>query len=275
MGNVEIGRDITVNDDGTFEFILSAERPADYHGDWMKLEPGSTHIWIRQMAYDWENERDAKFAIERLDVPARRPRESATQMTDRMKRMAVVVDSWTNQMLRWEQYVKKANGKAIPTNGIRVLDLTQSGAIGTQHYAQGKFDLAEDEALIIDVEIPEQCRYWMFHLGDEFFSSLDWLHNPVTINGHYARIDSDGRFRAIVSAKDPGVANWLDTSGYQRGIIVGRWKECSSFPTPDIKKVKLDEVMKHLPEETVMLSPEQRDAEIRRKRTAAQLRRRW
>ena len=88
-------------------------------------------------------------------------------------------------------------------------------------------------------------------------------------------LDSDGKFRAVISNTDPGVANWLDASGYQHGHIVGRWKECSSFPKPGVKKVKVDHVRHHLPKDTSMVTPEEREATLRKMRKAAQLRRRW
>ena len=43
-----------------------------------------------------------------------------------------------------------------------------------------------------------------------------------------------GRSDLLVNnaAQDPGVRNWLDTSGYPSGAIQGRWFDASSAPTP-------------------------------------------
>ena len=269
--NFELDRDVNIEPDGTFQFILSAKRPENYKGDWLPLDPGATFVWIRQIAYDWENERDARFAIERLDVPARRPRESAEQMADRMSELSDMVSRWTDLFLSWEKFV----GQPLPVNDVVVLDLSKGGGVKNQRYIQGKFDIKPDEALILETVLPDECRYWMFHLADEFWSALNWMNNSVTINGHYAKVDSDGKFRAVIADSDPGVANWLDTSGFEQGAIIGRWKECSSFPKPSIKKVKLDEVLEHLPKDTIKMTAEERDATIRRMRTATQMRRRW
>ena len=269
--NYELDRDVTVKADGSFKFILSQERPQGYEGDWLKMDPGATFVWIRQIAYDWEKERDARFAVERLDVPARRPRMSAEDMIDRMQHMSGFVEGWTEQFLNWEKFV----GQEIPVNDVLVLDFSKGGGIEEQRYIQGFFDLKADEALIMETDVPEQCRYWQFHLTDEFFNALNWLHNPVTINGHSAKVDSDGKFRAVISNTDPGVANWLDTSGFQYGGLSGRWKECSDYPKPSLKKVKLSDVLQHLPSDTVKITQQERDEYIRQMRTAAQLRRRW
>lgn len=269
--NFELDRDVTIEEDGTFDFILSPERPEDYEGDWLPLDPGATFIWVRQIAYDWEKERDARFTIERLDVSARRERESPQQLAARMSVMSDFVNNWTELLLNWDKFV----GQSLPVNDVLVLDFTKGGGIANQRYIQGLFDIGPGEALILETEVPEQCRYWMFHLTDEFLNSFNWLHNPVTINGRQALLDSDGKFRAVISDEDPGIANWLDTSGFENGGIVGRWKECSSFPKPSIRKVLLADVLNHLPDDTARVSPEERDASIRRLRRAAQLRRRW
>lgn len=269
--NFELDRDVTIGEDGAFDFILSAKRPEGHKGDWLPLDPGATFIWIRQIAYDWEKEQDARFTIERLDVPARRKRESTQQLAERMTLMSDFVHNWTEQFLNWEKFV----GQPLPVNDVLVLDFSKGGGIADQRYVQGFFDIDDGEALILETDVPEECRYWMFHLTDEFLNSLNWLHNQVTINGRQAKLNNDGKFRAVIANADPGVANWLDASGFERGGIVGRWKECSSFPKPTLKKVRLTDVLDHLPNDTARVSPEERDASIRRMRRAAQLRRRW
>jgi hypothetical protein len=106
-------------------------------------------------------------------------------------------------------------------------------------------------------------------------NSLDYMNRQTSINGHTARLDKDGKFRAVISATDPGVPNWLDTVGYAKGTMFGRWTECSSGPTPTIAKVKLADVRNHLPSDTPVISAEARDAALRLRRKGAQLRRRW
>ena len=43
---------------------------------------------------------------------------------------------------------------------------------------------------------------------------------------------------------------------YQRGLIVGRWKECASYPKPSVQKVKVADVRKYLPADTPVVTPE-------------------
>ena len=257
--------------DGWFEFILSPQRPAGYSGDWRKLEPGATFFLVRQISYDWLHEVDGRFTIERLDRPAIKPRESAEKIAARLKQIAVWAQNWTSFSFVWLQRLRDQG----VINKVIVRDITDSGFMSTQRYIDGLFDLADDEALIYETEVPRQCRYWNIELTDEQWAAIDWTNRQSTLNGYTARVDRDGKFRAVISARDPGVPNWLDTGGVAKGEMFGRWNTCSSYPTPTLTKVKVMEVRKYLPADTPTVTAAARDASFCLRRKGAQLRRRW
>ena len=86
---------------------------------------------------------------------------------------------------------------------------------------------------------------------------------------------ADGKFRAVIALTDPGVPNWLDPAGFTEGTIYGRWYDCSSHPTPTLKRVKLADLAAHLPPDTPHVTPEQRAAELAARVRGCQRRRRW
>jgi hypothetical protein len=98
---------------------------------------------------------------------------------------------------------------------------------------------------------------------------------PSSLNGAQARVDRDGVFRAVVSAKDPGVPNWLDTAGYSSGAIQGRWTDCQATPIPTVRKVALADVRKSLPADTPTITPGQREQAVRERRAQVQQRPLW
>src|SRR3546814_13928616 len=102
-------------------------------------------------------------------------------------------------------------------------------------------------------------------------SSDLWYNNQSSLNDVQAVVDSDGVFRAVISARDPGVHNWLDTSGYPRGAIQGRWVATDDKPTPTIRKVQVDEVPSELPQDTRRVTPAQRVRMVRDGRAGALL----
>lgn len=267
--NYDIDQAAHIAADGTFDVILSPERPQGYKGDWWKLHPGSVFILVRQRAYDWLNEVDARIAIERLDVPAAKPRMSAKAIESKVKQQGVYLHNVAKFMLQFRKGLLNEN----LVNAVQIVE--QPAGVSSQKYILGLFDLQPDEALILETDIPDECRYWMFHLTDQWMSTIDPMNRQTSLNGLQARLDGDGKFRAVISEQDPGVPNWLDTIAYVKGAIVGRWTYCNSSPVPTVKKVLVKDVRKHLPSDTPHVSVEARDDSIRLRRKGAQLRRRW
>ena len=115
---------------------------------------------------------------------------------------------------------------------VLVRNINDVGGFSTQTYIEGIFDLNPDEALIFETEIPTKCRYWNIELTDERFVAIDWINRQSTLNGRSAKLDRDGKFRAVIAATDPGVANWLDTGGQKRGKIPldGRRRVLNDLP---------------------------------------------
>ena len=158
---------------------------------------------------------------------------------------------------------------------FKYFDFAVYGGISTQRNGEAAFQLAPDEALIIETNMPEKCRYWSIHTMDDHAFLIDWMNRQSNLNGFNAKIDADGVFRAVVSAQDPGVPNWIDNAGYKTGSIQSRWERCTRYPDHTVVKVKVAEVRNYLPAETPVVSAEERDAAIRLRRKGAQMRRRW
>ena len=265
--------DLNIGEDGWFEVVLSAERPDGYRGDWWKLDPGANYIFVRQRAYDWLKEIDARFGIERLDRPAIQPRYTVDQLYQRMGRIPDWAENWTRLAIAGANTYRRDR----EPNRFYPIHLGDMGGFEdkVQVYPQAVFELRADEALIVETEIPEECRYWNFQLVDTFWRTMGGNNQFNSINAHQAVVDSDGKFRFVVSATDPGVPNWLDNMGNETGFVYGRWNICSSGPIPGTRKVKVADIRNHLPSDTPEVSAEMRDRLLRNRRLGAQLRRRW
>ena len=104
-------------------------------------------------------------------------------------------------------------------------------------YYHGYFELADDEALVIDVTPPD-CDYWNFQLNNHWMESLDYRYFPITVNKASAKLRDDGSLRIVVSARDPGKDNWIDTCGHARGTMCLRWVRAKDHPQPTCEVVK-------------------------------------
>jgi hypothetical protein len=278
-GTVNLGKPRPVHDlntlkvdaEGRYDVILSPTRPEGYTGDWWPLDPTSNLLLVRLVSSEWGKEMEPTLSIERLDIPVSRPRPSATTLEASLRSIPLsagflaplLVDR--PQKLRAEGYINK----------LKDVDFSQMGGLTGQFYYEGVYELKDDEALIVEAKLPEHCTYRSLILTNEIYETTDWYNNQSSLNGAQAAADKDGVLRIVVSARDPGVPNWLDTAGYSTGVIQGRWMECSSKPVPTVRKVALAQVRKSLPAETPTISAQERDKQIRDRRAVLQQRPLW
>ena len=80
--------------------------------------------------------------------------------------------------------------------------------------------------------------------------------------------DPDGVFRVVVAHRDPGVPNWLDTTGHAEGFLTPRWAyseppEREEWPSISATKVRFDQIREHLHESTRAVSPDERRDQLR------------
>jgi hypothetical protein len=257
--------------DGTFDVVLSSERPEGCTGNWLRMPPDTDSIIVRRRSYDWLNERDPRLAIERLDVDPMRARPDAATVEGRLTALSEYAERHSRQWLLYQDQLRQRGVvNRIEHHGFQAL-----GGIRVQTYWWGIFEIGPDEALILETDVPEQPRYWNVQLNDQIWNTLEFVWRQSSLNGHQAKLDSDGRFRAVISGTDPGVPNWLDTVGRQQGTIVGRWYRCSTNPVPTLTKVKLAEVRDCLPPDTPFVTQDERSRSIRDRARGAQMRIRW
>jgi hypothetical protein len=262
--------DLEIGDDGRFSVVLSAERPAGHRGDWWQLDARTRRLLMRKCSCDWNRDIDARVAINRLDDGGAdmTPEEIARRFSD----MAAWVEGMIGFDMQLVRYYREHHGV---NTFLRSTKVDSMGGLPKQAYYDGIHEIDDDEALILETELPEECRYWQALVADDRFCTVDWVNRQSSLNDSQAHIDSDGKFRAVISRQDPGVPNWLDKADYPWGVIQMRWNRASEYPDPTIKKVPVAEVRRHLPADTPVVTPPERQEQLRTRREGAQLRSIW
>ena len=261
--------EMTFDESGNFEIIFSAARPSGWTGNWSPLAADATAMMVRFRSYDWENEIDPTLSIECLDPVPPKPRLTPDQIHERVREMAKFPARKTRTYYGMQNGVKQRVG-------FNVFEpVRYAGALAKQVYWPACFQFDPGEALIIETDLPARRPYWNIQLNDPLFNALEYVYRFSSLNGHTARVSSDGKFRAVIALEDPGTPNWLDPAGYTEGGIYGRWFDCDSAPTPVIKRVKLADLLGALPPDTPVVTPQERAELLRRRVRACQRRRRW
>jgi hypothetical protein len=72
--------------------------------------------------------------------------------------------------------------------------------------------------------------------------SLDYRYHRICLNKHSAQLAAHGSLRMVLSHRDPGLANWLETAGHSHGTLCLRWVGTRKPVHPTTRVVKLDDL---------------------------------
>ncbi len=233
-GYLEAG-DLTVDAEGRFEIILSC---TEHAGNWLRMEPDSSMLIVRQNFLDREHEQPAELHIERLGATGAPAPLTAEQLATGLTEAARFVAGTAALFADW------AEGFAQHPNELRPMDpKVTGGAHGDPNifFYMGYWRLAADEALVIEAT-PPVCEYWNFQLNNHWMESLDYRYHRIHYNKHTTRYRADGSFQLVVAHTDPGVPNWVDTAGHACGTMALRWVKAAAHPQPNTRVAKLKEI---------------------------------
>jgi hypothetical protein len=162
-------------------------------------------------------------------------------------------------------------GMEFPRNAFNAVNAASGatgGGMSTNLYAGGVFELGPDEALVVENRILAEPRYLGFQLGNLWGESVEYATNLGSLNGFQSEVDPDRAIRLVVAHRDPGVPNWLDTTGLPEGFLTARWAYSETppadrWPRISATKVPFGEIRRHLPGTTRGVTPDERRAQIR------------
>jgi hypothetical protein len=297
--------EIEVDADGRFEILLAPTRPDDYRGNFIATHRESSrpdptgvvegtdryadYLSGRQLFYDWAREDAVALTIESLDHSGESPAPyTPAQAAEELKQAGSLV---RGQMHFWNEFytvLLETYGKRDGSDGERFMPRNKfnepnaaaretGGGQSTNIYAGGVYELEDDEALIVESRIKIAPEYIGFHLSNLWGESHDFANHQSSLNGSQMEVDEDGVLRWVVAHRDPGVPNWVDTTGHREGFLVPRWAYSTTPPKEDwpsvlAKKVSFAEIRNHLPAGVREVDPSERRERIRERQLHLQRR---
>ena len=277
---------LAVAPDGRFEILCAPEKPAGYEGNFLRTRTerqGRSYVGAyisgRQLFYDWEREDPVEFWITREGAeqeapPAYDPATAAAALRRTGELARAQVHFWNEFYDVLLETYGDRNGdgqRFMPRNAFNAPNAASGatgGGMSTNLYAGGVYELLPDEALVIETRMPAPPMYIGMHLSNFWGESFDYANRITSLNGFQAERDPDGAIRFVIAHRDPGVPNWLDTTGHPEGFMAPRWAYFEKppqdrWPTIHATKVHFDEVRKLLAPNTRRVSPEERIRAIR------------
>ena len=107
--------------------------------------------------------------------------------------------------MRWNQ---QALGRPVNSFSFTI-DRDTDGALRNQIYIMGKFELADDEALVLDVHLGG-AKYFIAPITNIWGTTNEIVRRNGSLNSAQSRPNGDGTYTFVVSVADPGVHNWID-----------------------------------------------------------------
>jgi len=219
-------RSVERDEDGSFDLLLSSE---PQEKNWLRLEPDAVCAITRDYVDDPATARRAQWTIQAVDPP-----------TEKDDSIATVAAKFRAARVFLDEQARIAPVRVGPPNEVQepypVPSTTFGWAAGDAAYAMGSFQLADDEALVIEGRSPE-CAFWNLCLWNPFLHTFDDAYGRVTINGSQVKTEADGSWRIVVAARDPGQSNWLSTQGHERGLLWFRWFLPTETPARPVCRV--------------------------------------
>lgn len=244
--------EIDVGRDGSFEIFLGG---TERKTNWWPLTSGTTGLVVREFFDDWLAVEPSRLRVDCLDgETAPRPEHCARRVAAEFD----LVGDWVLEgAIRY--WAEQSTRLAVNAKNGFLPNLAR-GDTKLPVTGYGWWELADDEALILEFPDP-QAEFWGLHLATSLWHTLDYANRLTTHNSAQARRDSDGTYRLVVSATDPGLFNWLDTMGLERGVLIHRLCRARNGAPPSSRVVKLSEIADALPA-AGRCTPEERRAQI-------------
>jgi hypothetical protein len=292
---LELGSNLVVNPNGAFTVYIGPTEPSgavNYIDDADATTDGDASLLIRDMLGDWAagpgsvsiqcvSDCPAFFSIPSSGIlPSA---DSSTSGIDSLAEQSSTntdsIDSLLTTLFnafatitptfnQESMATGEAAGIELPVNTMSPLaPETNFGAgLASADISAGNFDLQPGQALI--VAVPEvSSAYSGIELMNDFGATLPSTLAQTTLNNTTTFQDPDGYTYYVVSATNPGVANWLDSSGVTSGEIYARFEGIADGTNAtglDVttELVPVADASQYLPADTPTVSPAEYAADM-------------
>ena len=220
-------KDLHLEVDGSFEIVVSREQKTP--GNWLRIEDASNAIIVRQTFQDRRVEKAAPMRIERLGAHASPAPLDAERIAQGLSNASRFVEGTATLFANWAQsYLPHVNQLPAADQAL----CQRVGGDPNIHYYHSAWALDPDQMLVIHLPRIPECRLWNLQINNWWMESLDYRHHRIHHNQHSAKPDADGGVTLVLAHRDPGYANWLETTGHTRGTMCLRWVGASEHVDP-------------------------------------------
>jgi hypothetical protein len=266
--SVLMDTDIRPQPDGSFTLSVGPES-AGGQPNHIQTVPGAGLLLIRDTIDRWADESPYFLEVRRIDSPSA-PAASNSEASLAEKAVELVRTEVPVVVKAKSNMFFKGTPNTLASPKVR-----EGGRWGLS--SGGHFKLADDEALVLTLD-SIGAKYLSVQLANGWLGSLDYIHHTASLNIAQAAPNANGSYTFVIAAHDPGIQNWLDTTGLHEGSFFVRWQKLPQPPgaadaaVREVKLIKLADLATVVPNGLQRVSAEQRKKQLA-DRSAAYLRR--
>lgn len=207
------------------------------------LAPGTAQVAVRETFFDRKHDTPSDLRIELLDdVPP--PILGIEEIAGKLEFAGLFVQFVAaTAVTMWHDTASNVNRFGGTAGSVHVdsqEDEVRSHSNPEMTYHGGRWVLGDDEALVVTVhDPPNEFLYWGLTTSTAWMESLDYRYTTTNLNNRTAVRSADGGWRLVISPRDPGVPNWLDTGGRREGYMIVRWVLADDPPHPTCELVPI------------------------------------
>ena len=206
------GTTMDVASDGSFEITVGPSRKSANH---ITTTSAAKELYIRDVLLDWARDDPNSFTVERLGAPV-----SRISLNEQAEQTAAMMAHFANFTGKLSHGV----GKMAANDFSLGWTADHTGGLRNQVYVMGRFDLAPDEAFVVDVS-DGGAAYFTVPVSNVWGTTFEILDRTGSLNKAQSVPNDDGTYTYVISGTDTGVHNWVDTGGIPEGILTCRMAE--------------------------------------------------
>ena len=221
-----IGHDqLQIGADGTYTISLD-DKPANGRANHIQLTAAGDTLFIRNTLSDWASENVDSISVKRVAGPP--PGPVPNDNTLAAMTIARLHTTLSHVIEHLQAPIYRLPVNVLPQPGAPG---DKAGFLVTQRNAIGHFRLGADDALVATID-PGGAAYTTFPITNVWGVTPSYWSHQSSLNNHQAIPNPNGTITVVLSAWDPGVYNWVDTSGLEEGFVMLRWQRLPKQASP-------------------------------------------
>ena len=250
---------IKVDSKGAVRITIGPGDPKD--GSTYLNSRGGAVFRVREAFSDWHRQHPRAMSLRKIAGPTSRvvTCDERVALAQRYMMLGAVTVAYFDKIVY-----------PLPTNNFAP-SVRRAQGTKPSTVKLGLFHLADDEALVVNV-LPQAAEYMSFSVTSPWQVTRNFLDKTATRTSRQSHQNADGTYTYVLSRRDPGVANWMDTVGLLDGGMAMRWEGINApeagpnAAIKSVKLVKLNALRSELPANFPSVSAAERSSEVARRR---------